>query len=477
MLPRNLSTLLPVLIRASQQLGTDPNTILKKLLEVITNASPRLKFLFSLLGPWAILGLVCYRYLTSFWSSFTKFVSNFLTYSVTIPSDDKLNKQVVAWLGSQGLGENGRHLTTWPMGRIDDRIDHEVKLIPATGTEHFWWRGRHFTMVRGNESKDPEDPAGVISGRYGEEKVTFSCWSLTGANPIKELLEHIKTTIKYRGDSLIRIHQPHHGSWDMEISRTMRSISSVTLDKTVKDNLVKDIARFLDEGTEQWYANRGIPYRRGYLFWGPPGTGKTSFATAVASHFGLDIYMISIASGRLTERDPAGLFKDAPSRCILLLEDINSAGIKRDDMKAEKKPKQTQSHSRRFANYHGPDHPDDEPDDGEEERSSGISLSGLLNALDGVTSKEGRILIMTSNEPDTLDDALIRPGRIDRPVFFSYCTKPIMAEIFDRMYTKTEEEMREDEEASDVDIKGLAKTFVEWIPESALTPAEVQGLL
>lgn len=488
-----------MLVRVAEQLGHDPKSIVKNLVKVITTASPRLKFLFSLIEPWAILSFVAYRYLNNFWSSFSRLGSSFLTYSVTIPPEDKLNRQVVVWLGSQGLANKGRNLTTVTNTFGCEAGNEDLKLVPSTGVDHFWFRGRRFTMTRGNRSTEPDTYGRLESGYKGKEAITLSCWSLTGAQPLKALLAHIKEEIRYKDEMQTTVYQAKHGSWDTGTRRPQRNINSVTLPKSVKDDLIKDIRRYLDPATEMWYGNRGIPYRRGYLFWGPPGTGKTSFATAIAGEFGLDIFMISMASGNLDERMLESLFRLTPKRCVLLLEDIDSAGIKREDMNADKKSKLEQKAKVRanpkfwptsslchplssFRNDNG-EECDDWCDDNDNEDSSpssgGISLSGLLNVIDGVTSKEGRILIMTSNEPDTLDEALIRPGRIDRPIFFGYCNRKVMAEIFTRMYTKTEDELGESEKATNTDpqIKEMAKTFAERIPECKLSPAEVQGYL
>lgn len=79
------------------------------------------------------------------------------------------------------------------------------------------------------------------------------------------------------------------------------------------------------------YTNRGIPYRRGYLFHGPPGTGKTSLSFAIAGVFGLDIYCVSLLEPTLTEEDLGLLFNSLPRRCVVLLEDIDSAGLIRHE--------------------------------------------------------------------------------------------------------------------------------------------------
>jgi chaperone BCS1 len=123
----------------------------------------------------------------------------------------------------------------------------------------------------------------------------------------------------------------------------------------------------------------------GYLFSGPPGTGKTSLTAALAGVFGLDIYVLSLLDPYCNEDALVRLFSAVPSRCIVLLEDVDAAGLKRaDDPRMNKKFKEGEAV---------------EKDTGLPPKPvTAISLSGLLNAIDGVSSSEGRILIMTTNK-------------------------------------------------------------------------------
>ncbi len=54
-----------------------------------------------------------------------------------------------------------------------------------------------------------------------------------------------------------------------------RPLNSVVLDRGISENLLNDVREFIDSA--QWYTERGVPYRRGYLLHGPPGSGKSSF--------------------------------------------------------------------------------------------------------------------------------------------------------------------------------------------------------
>lgn len=62
--------------------------------------------------------------------------------------------------------------------------------------------------------------------------------------------------------------------------RKKRPLDSVVLDEGLADAILSDVKDFIDD--PQWYTDRGIPYRRGYLLYGPPGCGKSSFITALA---------------------------------------------------------------------------------------------------------------------------------------------------------------------------------------------------
>jgi mitochondrial chaperone BCS1 len=164
-----------------------------------------------------------------------------------------------------------------------------------------------------------------------------------------------------------------------------------------------------------------------------------SLSFALAGVFGLDIYVISLLEPTLTEEDLSQLFTSLPRRCVVLLEDIDTAGLIRSDTDKEtstsKSTSGTSSDSDSFKVADLAKAIKKANDTSEEEKKKGISLSGLLNAIDGVASHEGRVLVMTTNKPEKLDDALIRPGRVDLQVAFGNATKPQIKELFERMYT------------------------------------------
>ena len=116
--------------------------------------------------------------------------------------------------------------------------------------------------------------------------------------------------------------------------------------------------------------------------------------------------------------------------------------------------------------------------------SSQISLSGLLNAIDGISSHEGRILIMTTNAPQSLDRALIRPGRVDLHIQFDLPSREELRALFLSMYRDLDIEEEEgnalggDEKSKgDAPLDELAEDFADKLPERQLSLAEIQGFL
>jgi AAA+ superfamily predicted ATPase len=159
-----------------------------------------------------------------------------------------------------------------------------------------------------------------------------------------------------------------------------RPIESVILKDGQMERILSFMRRFLDN--EETYVKLGIPYRTGLMLHGNPGSGKSSTATAIANELGLNIYYISL-SGLDDDDSLARAFNEIPAYSLAVLEDVDvysSTKIRTDK------------------------------DTGE---SKGITKAGLLNCLDGLTAPHGVITVMTTNHINSIDPAIIRPGRVD----------------------------------------------------------------
>lgn len=212
--------------------------------------------------------------------------------------------------------------------------------------------------------------------------------------------------------------------------KAKRLLPSVILDRGIKEGILEDVHEFMRNG--RWYSDRGIPYRRGYLLYGPPGSGKTSFIQALAGELDYNICILNLSEGNLTDDRLNHLMNNMPERSILLLEDIDAAFNQR-----------LQS--------------------GETGFRSSVTFSGLLNALDGVTSSEETITFMTTNHPEKLDPAIMRPGRIDYKVFVGNATLYQVEKMFMKFYPGEE---------------ALCKKFVKAMGnmDFSVSTAQLQGL-
>jgi len=135
--------------------------------------------------------------------------------------------------------------------------------------------------------------------------------------------------------------------WDDGVARPGRNLSAVTLDAHIKDPLVNDIEDYSSPHTRKFYITNAVPWRRGYLPYGPPGTGKTTMATAIAGQYGLNVYLLSLSNPQWNDTMLEQAFEALPTKCIVLLKDIDSAGTQRDDMTKSSGMKQKKHKSRR----------------------------------------------------------------------------------------------------------------------------------
>ncbi|XP_006455635.1 hypothetical protein AGABI2DRAFT_180594 [Agaricus bisporus var. bisporus H97] len=245
--------------------------------------------------------------------------------------------------------------------------------------------------------------------------------------------------------------------WNECKRKPRRSLESVILEEGVLDSLVFDAREFL--GMEEWYQTTGIPYRRGYLLYGPPGSGKTSTVYALAGELELEIYSLSLASSSMDDSLLAAAVGCIPKRSIFLLEDIDCAFSRIDE-----------SNSTNSTRMYGMT------------PKCNVTLSGLLNVLDGVASQEGVLFFATTNHVEDLDNALIRPGRIDKKVRYHHAVQAQAAALYKRFYPISHcapESASEDvsDEEKTVRIDDLAARFSQSIPDKTFTAAELQGFL
>jgi chaperone BCS1 len=199
------------------------------------------------------------------------------------------------------------------------------------------------------------------------------------------------------------------------------------------------------------------------------GTGKTSLSLGLAGYFGLELYLCRLPSIR-EDNELERLFTALPPRCIVLLEDIDAVGTKRRGHGPPELPKNDGENKN--------EEDSDDEDDKLFDSRSRCTLSGLLNVLDGVASQEGRIVLMTSNKPDKLDEALVRPGRIDKMISLGNISPRSAELMFLRMYAPDDTISSSIKlKATDGELEKQALEFSGHIPDNVITPAQLQGYL
>lgn len=398
------------------------------------------------------------------WHHAYGYFKEYFTSFICIESDDDIFDHVMEWLAEQKISKKSRTLmaktgreSAWDSlpgeeinvmadaGQLLNFSNWDAKVPPTFqpyfGTHRFWHNGRYFEFSRSKQEVMGQSWGGGSLVRE-DEYIKLTCIGRS-TQPIKALIKEARDHYldKEKTSTVVRRPAPKEmrgrgrNVWNRVASRPSRPIETVVLDHEQKDRLLADINEYLHPKTAVWYANRGIPYRRGYLLAGPPGTGKSSLAWAIAGVFGLDIYCISLVEPTLTEEDLGVMFTSLPRRCVVLLEDIDAAGlVKRNMPSTAEEPKETSEAAKLGAEITKAIKASQDQGTKNKE-NQGISLSGLLNAIDGVASHEGRVLLMTTNCPEKLDEALIRPGRIDMKIAFTKATRSQLTELFVRMYS------------------------------------------
>ena len=292
-------------------------------------------------------------------------------------------------------------------------------------------------------------------------------------------------------------------------------VTNRTFDNVVgkESHLIKKRVLFF-KNNKKWYDKKGIPYTLGLLLSGPPGGGKTSTIKCVANTMQRHIVNVKLHKNvtkahleHLFFNDMIYVNRDGiPEKFqipidqrIYVFEDVDCQNsnlvLDRDLIEESKKlEKPLQNMSIRFPDsnqqlltsygnnyttyttaFDNPektaikpiktqiDKPADNPTVEDNHQSEKLALSDLLNIMDGILETPGRIIIMTSNFPEKLDSALIRPGRIDLKVKFPYCDVTMIIDLIEKFY--------------DISLPCEDKCLINKCNHANQTPAEVSKVL
>lgn len=338
-------------------------------------------------------------------------IERMVVFSVRIEQTDELFWMLESWL-YQNYDKKYRNVISF-LSRPENNPPDEVpkpessdndnsglkKVLPPKisfrQNEDFIIIKYRYGWIKVRKGRDKLENASSLTSLFFD---SFILKALFGTKNIKMLLQevvmldHMEKTQKqvnylYLCDA--------NGYWEKRGTIRGKNIKNIFLPDKDKARILDDLNRFLDN--REWYEKRGIPYKRGYLFYGPPGNGKTSLALSLANFLERNIYVINLPS-LYGDEGLIRAFGKTSSNSIVLMEDIDTVfkTRRKTDIK--------------------------------------LSFSTLLNCLDGVFYRDGIITIMTTNCIDKLDSALTRSGRVDIALFIDHPISELMKKYVNNFF-------------------------------------------
>ncbi|KAN0042386.1 hypothetical protein ACTFIV_004950 [Dictyostelium citrinum] len=356
------------------------------------NQYDMIKFGITILLVTWIVGLI-----KSYFISIIDLIKNRFYFTAHLTYPDSMFIYFLEWLSSKQdsiiIGTRGVSvMTRYQNLESEDGGQMDIKLLP-TGTQWLWYNGYLISIVRITATKRSfdgiKDDSLDVTVYGGNKKVI---------NSILETAVEYSVTLNKDKTKIYSLDQSST-FWECIACQNKRLVDSVFLDENVSEKVVNDLSNFIHG--KKWYIDTGVPYRRGYLLYGPPGSGKTSFILSMAGNFGKSISIMNMSKG-IHDGNIHSIIQKCNKDTILVLEDIDAVFVKRKNNTAS--------------------------------GNDILTFSGLLNAIDGLASSDGRILMMTTNHLDRLSPALIRPGRIDLKVKFDYASHHQIELMFKRFF-------------------------------------------
>lgn len=370
--------------------------------EYINTFSQMMKDYPWMVGLYSLYGMAVVTYLFRFIPQFWEFVKG---QSITTLE-----------LNNAGWSGNAQHFLAFmdwylktPYSKwsrylsLDGKFNHYDEDVPADaktyvvgagyGTHFFFYKKRLFWFTKGTlqSSGSEKEKQNIIIKTLGRNQ-----------KPILDLIESFAVKPKETELSIYAYKE----EWDVISRVNKRPLSSVILRKDIKDDIVSNLTYFYSN--REWFVTRGLSYKQTYVLHGLPGTGKSSTIKALASNFNKNICLIDITAMSNAAFEKA--MASVPKNSIVLIEDFDSCKA---------------LHSR-DAGSNGTN--------GMAELMEVLSLSKVLNVLDGVVSLDDTVVFLTTNHLDKIDDALIRKGRVDYIFEIPYLEDAEIKEYIKLMY-------------------------------------------
>lgn len=197
-------------------------------------------------------------------------------------------------------------------------VKKQMEPLPTNWSVLFWYKRTCIRVMRKSSREFRNNT--VI------EIFTITAYGTRNKQLLVEMIDEARRMAENKPEKKVKYYQTMLdygvGAWRLVRRAQPRALSSVVLREGVTKAIEEDIADFLVN--KQWYSQRGIPYRRGYLLYGPPGCGKTSFIKAISGKIGYDIYEMQLSDRQLTDQNLNALITNIGKKGILLFEDVDA---------------------------------------------------------------------------------------------------------------------------------------------------------
>jgi chaperone BCS1 len=341
--------------------------------------------------------------LMSFWlKDVPKFLFNYIkrmsTTTLTITSQHLSFYNTLKWIEINYKNTNFRNLKL-NNGKYGE---NDAMTSIGYGIHYIFYKRILFiiTLTKDSQNQSCQDKDIINITKIGRNRKIFD-------NFIKEINSVDKQ------DNLIKIYK-FSNFWEYIKKIRKRNINNIFIEKSKKDELMTLLNNFVNN--EDWYIENEIPYQLGILLHGTPGSGKSSLIRAMASYLNYPIYYISMKNIIKIEE----AMNELPNKSIVVIEDIDTNSLTHSRDKLNNKSNNVISTI------------DDSNNDSDDNKL--IGLSEILNSIDGILSSHGRILVMTTNYIEKLDEALIRPGRIDLQLEMGFANMEILQNFINKFY-------------------------------------------
>ena len=336
-----------------------------------------------------------------------RLINHFCFVNMSFESIDYLNfKKVQYWLYNLPYTKkrcrsfNVRYVKKNGRAGYRSEEDEDQLFYPGYG-KHYLLLNRRPSIIFYNKSDSKE-----LAFR---ETIEVSIFCLFKKRKVTEkILEQINNVYDSVDYTTTSVHAciDDYGSWTELLSKSIKQPPILSYESEYQE-IIDDVQQFIDN--EDWYRQRGLGYKRGYLWTGVPGSGKSSSILAIAQHFKRHIYILNLSSTVIDDAKFIELVTSLSKDAILAIEDID--GMYADRSKEMENGKQINT----------------------------VTLSTIFNTLDGLFSPEGLIFFLTTNYPEKLDKALIRPGRIALQKEFKNSNTYQAQALFKRFFPEAQE--------------------------------------